>query len=183
MMIADATNARSRTRLSASFPVGFGSFMSSRGRAKRISCRQWQMSIGLKRVDLQALAQAKIDDAILLLEKKRFSNAYYLAGYAVELALKACIAKQMAAEVIPDKTFVNSIYNHRLRDLIGTAGLTNELKKAEDTNSNFGASWAIVSEWNPELRYETKDGLSAQLLIAAIMDPQAGVLSWIKKYW
>ncbi len=48
------------------------------------------------------LAAAKCEDATLLLAHARFSSAYYLAGYALELALKACIAKQFAAEVIPD---------------------------------------------------------------------------------
>ena len=52
------------------------------------------MANGYKRVDLQALAQAKLDDAKLLFDNGRFSNAYYLAGYAVELGLKACIARQ-----------------------------------------------------------------------------------------
>jgi hypothetical protein len=38
------------------------------------------MGLGYKRTDLRAMAQAKLDDAILLLQHGRFSNAYYLAG-------------------------------------------------------------------------------------------------------
>jgi HEPN domain-containing protein len=82
------------------------------------------MGLGYKRTDLRAMAQAKLDDAVLLLQNGRFSNAYYLAGYAVELALKACIAAQFVADVIPDKSLVNAIYRHTLKDLVGTAGLT-----------------------------------------------------------
>ena len=52
------------------------------------------MGPGLKREDLQANAQAKLDDAVILLQQGRFSNAYYLAGYAVEILFslmdKAC---------------------------------------------------------------------------------------------
>jgi hypothetical protein len=62
------------------------------------------MALGLKGTNLKALAQAKLDDAILLFDNKRYSNAYYLAGYAIELALKACIAKQFVADTIPDKS-------------------------------------------------------------------------------
>lgn len=34
--------------------------------------------------DLQALAEMRLQDAIILLEHERWSAAYYLAGYAVE---------------------------------------------------------------------------------------------------
>jgi len=59
------------------------------------------MGTGYKRADLRANAQAKLDDAELLLENKKFANAYYLAGYAVEIGLKACIAAHISAETIP----------------------------------------------------------------------------------
>jgi hypothetical protein len=64
------------------------------------------MPYGLKRTDLQALARAKFNDAELLFQHGRFSNAYYLAGYTIEIGLKACIAAQVSAETIPDKAFL-----------------------------------------------------------------------------
>src|SRR5258708_26287810 len=85
------------------------------------------MPLGMRRAVLQAIAQAKLDDALLLFQHRRFSNAYYLAGYAVEIGLKACIAKQISAETIPDKAFINDIFKHGLRELIGVAGLSAEL--------------------------------------------------------
>ncbi|MDO9249509.1 MAG: hypothetical protein Q7U11_23860, partial [Phenylobacterium sp.] len=69
------------------------------------------------------MAQTKLDDALLLLAHKRYSNAYYLAGYAIEIALKACISRQITADVIPDKAFINAIHTHQLKDLVGVAGL------------------------------------------------------------
>ncbi|MEA2988324.1 MAG: hypothetical protein QOG83_1035, partial [Alphaproteobacteria bacterium] len=60
----------------------------------------------LPRNTLQVLALAKVDDARLLFENQRYSNAYYLYGYGVELGLKACIARQILAETIPDKTIL-----------------------------------------------------------------------------
>ncbi len=47
----------------------------------------------LTKADLEALAETRLEDSIFLLQAGRSSSAYYLAGYAVELALKACIAK------------------------------------------------------------------------------------------
>jgi len=126
------------------------------------------MGLGIKRTDLQALAQAKLDDAMLLLQHGRYSNAYYLAGYSVELALKACIAAQFAAEVIPDKSFVNSVYQHNLKALVGLAGLSSQLKGKEDADPLFAANFALAAQWQPDVRYETRDSLSAQAMVVAI---------------
>jgi HEPN domain-containing protein len=47
----------------------------------------------VKRKDLQFLARARIAEAKALLGSGNPHGAYYLAGYAVEFALKACIAR------------------------------------------------------------------------------------------
>ncbi len=129
------------------------------------------------------MAQAKIDDAIILLQKRRPSNAYYLAGYSVELGLKACIAAQITAETIPDKEFLKNILNHQFGTLVGLAGLQTELKTKKDVDAQFSANWAIVSEWSPDSRYEANDMASAQLIIEAIVEKTSGVMEWIKIYW
>ncbi|RAI45298.1 hypothetical protein CH341_04705 [Rhodoplanes roseus] len=141
------------------------------------------MAFGMRRSDLQAMAQAKLDDATILLAHGRFSNAYYLAGYAVELGLKACIAAQVNAETIPDKEFIKKIYSHVFPELIGLAGLAAEFKRRKDENPAFAANWAIVSEWSPDVRYEQRDPMSAQLMLQAIIEPERGVLPWIKTFW
>ena len=141
------------------------------------------MGLGHKRTDLQAYAQAKLDDACILLQNGRYSNAYYLAGYTVELGLKACIAAQITAETIPDKAFINKILNHQFPVLIGLAGLATELQDQIDKDPVFGANWAIVSEWSPDARYDPKDVTSAQAIITAIAHPESGVLQWIKTHW
>jgi HEPN domain-containing protein len=45
------------------------------------------------RQDLQELSRVRLKEATALLKLGLFDGAYYLAGYAVECALKACIAK------------------------------------------------------------------------------------------
>jgi hypothetical protein len=45
-------------------------------------------------------------------------GAYYLAGYAVECALKACIAKETKRYEFPDKKRVDSSYSHNLDLLV-----------------------------------------------------------------
>ena len=141
------------------------------------------MGLGLKRADLQAIAESKLEDAILLLNNRRFSSAYYLSGYAIEIGLKACIAKQFTADVIPDKTFVNEIYKHNLKGLVGVAGLTTALKQTEDVDQNFSTHWALVAQWTPESRYEITDPVTAHVMVVAINDANSGVFRWIKANW
>lgn len=61
--------------------------------------------MALARSDLQRLAETRLREARTLFEAGHYAGAYYLAGYVVELSLKACIAKQFKAEVIPDWKF------------------------------------------------------------------------------
>ena len=141
------------------------------------------MGLGHNRTDLRANAQAKLDDAIMLVQNQRYSNAYYLAGYAVEIGLKACIAAQVAAETIPDKQFIEKVFRHDFKLLIGLAGLSAQLKEQQDRDPAFASNWAIAAEWTPDARYEAIDPTSAEVLISAIADPGSGVLQWIKIHW
>ena len=56
-----------------------------------------------------------------MLQLGLFDGAYYLAGYAVECALKACIAKGTLRGEFPDKKRVDSSYSHNLRELFKVA--------------------------------------------------------------
>jgi hypothetical protein len=59
------------------------------------------------RTTFQQLAEARIGEAKLLLANGHPSGAYYLAGYAVEYALKARIAEEFHEGEIPRLSFVH----------------------------------------------------------------------------
>jgi HEPN domain len=141
------------------------------------------MSYAQTRTVMQKIADSKMEDAILLFNNGRFSNAYYLAGYAVEIALKACIAKHVQADTIPDKQFILDAHSHSFAKLVGTAGLTAELKAEQNRDSEFHANWGIANEWNTASRYDATDKSTVHYLVNAIADPNHGVLRWIKKHW
>jgi len=137
----------------------------------------------LTKGDLEKLAQVRLEDALLLLQASRSSSAYYLAGYAIELALKACIANLIQSQVIPDKAFINAIYTHRLDHLLATAGLLPEFNADSKTDIQLAAYWAITTKWNEESRYEFWDPISAATLLQAVSDSNHGVFQWVKKHW
>ncbi len=51
----------------------------------------------LSKAFLMELAETKLNDAKFLLAGGRSGNAYYLAGYAIELLLKAVLASRFRA--------------------------------------------------------------------------------------
>jgi hypothetical protein len=137
----------------------------------------------MTRRELQNLSRLRIREALLLLNSSSFSGAYYLAGYSVECALKACIAKEMRQSNIPDKKFINEIYTHNLKDLVKSAGLEPLRAAYEKANVNFAANWAIVKDWNETSRYNTFTPIQAQELFNSITSRSGGVLPWIRQYW
>ncbi len=133
--------------------------------------------------DLESLAQIRLADAQLLLAAGRSSSAYYLAGYAIELSLKACISKQIRADVIPDRSFIDSIYNHDLKKLLAVAGLRQEFEDYRKSNKQFETNWGTVAKWNEQSRYQIWDSLESAALLDAVGDPVDGVFVWLMKYW
>ena len=138
----------------------------------------------MNRVDLQQLANLRIAEAKALLAAGFPAGAYYLAGYAVECAIKACIAKSVQQHDFPEKEKVNESYQHHLVRLLKPAGLENELKDEISKSKAFDENWAIVKDWKETTRYSSSITIPiATSLITAIDDPKDGVLPWLAQRW
>lgn len=139
----------------------------------------------LSRPMLQALAKSKLADARLLLQNNRVSNAYYLAGYALELGFKAAACQQFLPKCIPDKNLVRDLYDsgHDLIRLAKLAGLESERQKEASANPVFAANWSTVSQWSVSSRYEMIDEFRAVEMVNAVADDQHGVLQWLMTHW
>jgi HEPN domain-containing protein len=138
----------------------------------------------LNRNDLQQLANMRLAEAQALLAAGYYAGAYYLAGYAIECALKACIAKDVRQFDFPDKTRVNRSWSHDLAELARTAELEADLMAARKADPVFESNWHIVKDWSETNRYNlTLTPAQASNLIAAISDPNNGILQWITQRW
>ena len=137
----------------------------------------------MNRTELQWLAKERIREAKVLLDAQHWSGAYYLAGYAVECALKACIAKGMLAEEFPDKSFTDKCWTHNLVQLLGPTGLKDDFDAAVQADTDLRDNWNIVKEWTEASRYARKKKADAQDLYDAIIDRKHGVLSWLNRRW
>ena len=137
----------------------------------------------MNRDDLKELARIRLKDARVLLENGNYEGAYYICGYIIECALKACIAKQTKQYDFPDKNIVNKVFTHKFEDLVGLAGLKRELEQEKKRNRVFQANWVIVTQWSAESRYERYDESKARDLYSAITNRKNGVLRWIRQHW
>ena len=137
----------------------------------------------MNRTDFQQLAQERVRDADALLNAGQWSGAYYVAGYAVECGLKACIAKLTNAYDYPNKDLAQKCYTHKIETLVEVAGLEFQRKADATLNPALGASWIVVKDWDEKTRYRQWTELQARELFAAITDTTHGVLPWIMDSW
>lgn len=102
--------------------------------------------------DLRAIARARLRDAQVLLRSKRFDGAFYLCGYAVELALKARICRTLKWQGFPETTQdfkgFQLLRTHDLEVLLRFSGVEGRVK------AKHLAEWSEVLKWHPEKRYQ-----------------------------
>ena len=138
----------------------------------------------MNRTDLQLLANTRMADAEALFQAKRWGAAYYLLGYAVECALKACVAQQFRQDEVPDKTVVNNFYTHRLDLLLSISGVKAALESKCSVDAVFQINWNTVRDWNESARYDhSTTETKARDLLVAVADSKSGVLPWLKTQW
>ena len=137
----------------------------------------------MTRVFFHKVSALRVREAGVLIAVGYYPGAYYLIGYSVECALKACVAKQVKQFDFPDRKLANEAFTHDLEKLIRVAGLAPEFDRDRKANPDLELNWATVKDWSEAVRYEV-----------AITEPQArdlyaactgrnGVLPWVKRRW
>jgi hypothetical protein len=112
----------------------------------------------LTRATLRKLADARVADAQVLLKGRRYAAAYYLCGYGVECAFKACVARTSNRGDFPDLSKVRDSYTHDLSRLVRVAGLESSLAAEEKSDPQFQRYWLAVRVWSEQSRYQSVFG-------------------------
>jgi hypothetical protein len=135
------------------------------------------------------LAEVRLKDAEGLLGIQRWACAYYVAGYAVECALKAFIVREaeQTGSVFDDKKFatqlLDSFFVHDLEKLFKTTNLEATFGSARGANQALDDNWQIVKGWKETSRYQQKGQPEAEALVQAINHDPDGVMKWIRDHW
>ena len=140
--------------------------------------------------ELKQLTQLRLKEANALCDKQLYDGSCYLAGYCIELALKAAICKRMGTpnffdSIKPETARAFKIHN--LEELVTLAGLRTQFNLQINNNIQFQNNWSTIKitiNWSEQLRYQMgKNQLDTQAMLSALTDTQNGILPWIKKHW
>lgn len=137
--------------------------------------------------ELRTIAKTRLKDARILHKNKSHDGALYLCGYAIELGLKAVIAKNLnpsglvSMSHIPSTkeefNIVQKITNHDL-DALLTLVPSNIIQKIK---TKYLAEWSLVQKWNPEMRYAPIRGASARKEAGNVLDAVKRILDYLKR--
>lgn len=138
----------------------------------------------MNRKAFQQVSRLRVKEARSLLREGHAPGAFYLIGYAVECALKACVSKQVSRHDIPEKKFVIKVYTHNLEQLVDLAGLKHDFKLALQTNKTLEVNWTTVKDWSTSSRYDGGITIAqAKDMYSACTSRKNGILMWIKSKW
>lgn len=146
------------------------------------------------RINLQELAESRLNEAKLLAQHQLFDGAVYLAGYALELAFKARICRVLNADY-PTEGPYSSFKTHSYSTLLKLAGLEKTLDQQKLNDAAFSSNWSILigtsgtggtEGWSETWRYRTLgsvNAVDAGRFLLALEDTHSGILTWLKTLW
>ena len=138
----------------------------------------------LSRDKLRRLSDDRLQEANVLLGAGLWTGAYYLTGLAIECALKSCLAGAVREHDFPDRDFVNKMYVHKLTTLFELNGaLWAQFQVDMKADAKLNLNWSVVKDWDDSKRYDLVDELSAKDLYNATIEPESGVIEWVRGKW
>lgn len=137
----------------------------------------------VKRSDFQEISRMRAREARALLDAGQNAGAYYLCGYAVECALKACVAKQVRRCDFPDKDLANQAFTHDLEKLIRVAGLDVQLDRDRRAAPALDVNWAIAKDWSEAARYDASTSEAQARDLYSAVTGKNGILPWVRRRW
>lgn len=119
-------------------------------------------------MELERLAQTRLDDAKVLLDGGRYDGAKYLCGYALELKLKARICRTLNWVGYPaTKNEFQNLLSFRTHNLDVLLQLSDQ---EQPIRERYLPLWNRLSVWNPERRYDVIGSVAATDVFVFIND-------------
>ena len=146
--------------------------------------------------EIRNLAKQRLNEAEILYQNGKYDGAFYLAGYSVELTLKAKICDRLGIPNLFDETdaSTNSIKGigeirktlktHNLFTLLIFSGLKNQFDSEKSTNIELAkANSLLFNAWDENARYKPCGHIldkDVEKLINLLSQPN-GILTWIEQ--
>ena len=147
--------------------------------------------------EIKDLANLRLAEAIILCEAGKYDGAFYLAGYSVELMLKAKICEHFRIDNLFNREeckiqgisdLRKVVETHDINLLLILSGLEGKFRTAQKNNEKlrdsyrfFTASTGNKTDWNEQVRYlpiNSKTEEDVKEFIHLLHDDE-GLLKWI----
>ena len=149
-------------------------------------------------VDIKRLAYERLKEAKILCEAGQYDGAFYLAGYSIELMLKAKVCKQMGIDNLFDFDGKSTDYGigeirkavktHDIAVLLMLSGLKVKFDEAKSDDQTLFKTSALLFEisgkclWNEQIRYQLNAQKANRVQdLIDLLNNENGVLQWIEK--
>lgn len=144
---------------------------------------------------IRNLAVLRLEEAQILARNGKPDGAFYLAGYSIELALKAKVAEQLGLPGLFDEqntaqqfTGLNElrrlVKTHNLTLLLVMSGLKPTFDQWRATDVRFASFAVWLNDWNEGIRYRSPGAVTTTAIIAFInfLAGPTGLLQWIETH-
>jgi HEPN domain-containing protein len=138
----------------------------------------------MTRKDLKDLSRLRLREAEALYKAHLYDGCVYLAGYAIELALKARICRLLRIKEYPGGDLGRAFKVHSLDQLKVLAGLSADIDMSK--NKELFDNWSKAVSWDPEQRYETPgkyNASTAKIILDSLTAKPNGVFTWLSLRW
>lgn len=145
---------------------------------------------------IRQLADQRMQSAAILSQNGQHDDAFYLAGYVVELELKARICELLDCPNLFDEDPANKIkeegFNevrrvfktHNLKLLLRLSGLKTTFDNAKAMNQTLmKANSLLFEQWSEHCRYQPVGHCQPKDMrdiLGALNDPSNGLIQWIR---
>ena len=135
-------------------------------------------------VDIQTLADLRLEEAEYLSKGGYLDGAFYLAGYSIELYLKAKIAENLDvfdfySQYAPKSDLSKTFLIHNLERLVLLSGLQTKFSAARNVDVSLDNCWETIRTWSEIRRYDIK-GLHDQDEVDEFIKALKIIIKWIK---
>ena len=135
-------------------------------------------------VDIETLADLRLEEAEYLSKGGYLDGTFYLAGYSVELYLKSKIAKNLDvfdfySQYAPKSDLAKTFLIHNLERLVLLSGLQTKFSAARNVDASLDNCWETIRTWSEIRRYDIK-GLRDRDEVDEFINALKTVIKWIK---
>lgn len=147
-------------------------------------------------IEIKKVAWQRLEEAIILYKNAKCDSSFYLAGYCVELMLKAKICERLGIPNLFDETDAkanqtsdtaeirNILKTHNLFTLLIFSGLKVKFDLDKAKNSNLAKTNSLLfNNWNENGVYRSNGSIKGKdvEILLNFLTADDGILKWIEQ--